>query len=135
MDGAIKNISFFSRDLLAKSLWRALTVDCIWGSILKDKYFGSLSTVQWIWSEKKATQGISIIWAGLLSAFHVMADWLLGEGRHIQIGEDPLIGGPINFKLSPLLFLHLRNRGYHNLSHILVHNRSSVSFNVWLNAS
>lgn len=60
---AIKNIFHFSKDLLAKSLWHA-TVDCLWGRILKDKYFDWLA-------------------------------WAPGNGHHILIGEDPIVGSPI----------------------------------------
>lgn len=128
---AIKNIHIFSSALLAKSLWRSLwrvlSEDNLWILVIKKKYFRSLSMTYWIRTSHKSKNGISNNWVVLLSSFDNIKNWLawlLRNGQSIQIGEDPIIGGPISYRLSLELIHHLRARGIYTLHHI--HHRGST---------
>ena len=67
---------------------------------------------------------------GLVSSFLDLGDWLAwspGNGKSILVGEDPIMGGPIDYKLSTEDIYVLRMKGYKSLCHVLVSNKSLLS--------
>ena len=70
--------------------------------VLKEKYFRWISHVQWIRSVIKLQKGTSNIWNRLLDAFDICGSWLAwvtGNGRSIQMGDEPIIVGPVPYKV------------------------------------
>lgn len=135
---SLKNIFVFALALRAKSLWRVISVDCIWRSIIKDKYFKGKSTLQWLRSSNGGYKGASCIWDGLFTALPVIKRWLVwqpGNGRYIHLGEDPIIGGPVSYKLSPFLLHSLHSRGYFRLHHGAAATTSAFAPTVWLSTN
>ena len=67
---------------------------------------------------------------GLVSSFLDLGDWLAwspGNGNSILVGEDPIMGGMTDYKLSTKTIHVLRMKGYKSLYHLLVSNRSLLS--------
>jgi hypothetical protein len=61
----IKNIFYFGKALLAKSLWRSLMIPGLWHEVILKKYLKKKSVVEWLREGRKNLKGISNCWRAL----------------------------------------------------------------------
>jgi hypothetical protein len=61
----IKNIVWFCKLLVAKSLWRLIHNNMLWGRVLTSKYLAGKSFVEWFRSQKKIGNNSSIGWRAM----------------------------------------------------------------------
>ena len=97
------------------SLWLSIFWESLWTKFLQTKYFEWLSLVQWIRCGNKSQKGVSNFWNGRIDFFDICGNWLTWmprNGRSIRLGEDPIIGGPLPFKLYRHLKFCLRAKGF-----------------------
>jgi hypothetical protein len=65
----IKNINWFCKSLVAKSLWRLIHNSMLWGRILTYKYLGGKSIMEWFRSPKNMGNNNSMGWRAMVEAF------------------------------------------------------------------
>ena len=86
------------------------------------KYFSSLSIDEWFHISIKSSKG-SIAWKVLVEAFPLVAPWTVwrvGNGCHIRVGLDPLLGTRNWFRLSEPLLNHMCEANISFLSDVCV---------------
>jgi len=114
-----KKLVCFGEVLAAKSLWRGLHKENLWGEILKIKYWKSLNLELWLQQENKSIRGASVVWQGFYKAVPVIEKWMawcLGNGANIRLGEDLIIGSNHFFELPSQLVNYLRMGGVTHLT-------------------
>lgn len=112
-------------------------IDGLWGSVIKDKYLQGLSVQLWIRRGCSRLKGASNMWNGFTSAFQILVEWLawkVGNGLHVLLGVDPIIGGPSQFKFSWELGVFLRERGFITLHHAIPATFSVSPLQAWISA-
>jgi hypothetical protein len=131
----LRNLNVFGTALAEKSLWRCLFSDCLWSSVIKDKYIRSWTIDEWFRQIPKNKKGASISWNWLLSVFPVVSQWLAwipGNGWSIKLGEDPIVE-KVNFhNLSEETLSHLHSRGIFYLAQDFIRHDSNHELSKWL---
>jgi len=121
----LENVYLFVQVLIAKSLWRLLFIEGLWGKIIRCKYLCHLSVEQWIRVDPKSHHGASNVWKMLVSVFPLLRQWVAwktGHGNQVRLGEDPWVGARENYYLSLNLRNHLRERSFVCLKEVGVLN-------------
>jgi hypothetical protein len=62
----VKNIFWFSKALVEKSLWRLAHNSMLWGRVMSSKYFPGMSMVGWFREPNKYVENCSIVWKSML---------------------------------------------------------------------
>jgi hypothetical protein len=90
-----KNIFHFNKALAANSLWRALTTNGIWSTVIKDKYFPYYLCCSWLRNGSHSQRAASQTWRNLVKAAPCIQNsicWKPGSGYSIVIGKDNISG-------------------------------------------
>jgi len=105
---SIKNLSLFNLALSLKIPWRGLFGSRLWSGVLKYKYLQKKYFEDWIKMPNKSILNTSNFWHDFVKSYPWMGSWLswrIGNGKKIQLGIDPFIGGEEFYKLSnPLIY-------------------------------
>lgn len=99
----IKQLGAFNIALCAKSMWRCLTNNGLWGSVIKAKYLKRLPMVYWFRSRHQNLTNGSLLWRGLIKSYPIINQyicWLPSRGTHIFLGTDAIIGLSEGYKLT-----------------------------------
>lgn len=91
----LKELHTFGSALVAKSIWKFISKEGKWQSILKHKYLGSLSTIDWIRDPSKSCKGGSLFLKDIVGDFPVIGEflpWEFGNGKSVFVGKDNLVG-------------------------------------------
>jgi hypothetical protein len=118
---ALQNIFLFSQALVAKLIWRLITSDKIWTSVIKQKYIYSSTLLDWIRSPLKKSANCSLTWKATLKSFFVVGDglaWRIGDGTKVCIGVDPWLGNNVLHILLPKLIKSLHDQGFFHLNQV-----------------
>lgn len=107
----IKDLGLFNRALCAKSLWRALLSEGLWGRIIRMKYLKRLPVHYFLCDHTLHSGEASTIWRSLLKSLPVIQHsiaWDVGRGTLVTVGIDPIPGLSDSYSLSPALvkFFH-----------------------------
>jgi hypothetical protein len=126
----IKNISWFTQSLAAKSCWRGLFGKGLWNSILNKKYLKGLDLISWLRREEHKFPVASIIWKNFMFSFPIIKRWLawsIGSGNRVILGYDPFIGCNSSYKLSGPLIQHLNSLNIYSLAQAALPNDSGTN--------
>jgi len=129
----LKNLSIFSQALRMKSLWRSLNANTFWSQVIRDKYLGQCSVMEWFRKEQRASSHSSIIWRGFVEVSNWVKQkiaWHVGDGNSVIVGTDAVVGGIDSSVLSSPLVKLLQDRGYTKLHHFYVHSLTGLGH--WL---
>lgn len=129
------NLDYFNLALRPKSMWRALSDNGLWRSVIIHKYLKNFSTLQWIRNPVTYCKNASLIWCGLIGTFPYIGDflsWCIGMGSQIYILIDPYVGARDNYKLSSMALDELHKRHILVLSQVF-HSGEELSKPHWLN--
>jgi hypothetical protein len=91
----VKNIFWFSKVLVAKSLWRLTQDSMLWGRVMATKYFSGRSVVDWFKEPIKSMMKFSNVWKEMVKSFPLIREWIVwnvGNCKSIIIGKDPWEG-------------------------------------------
>ncbi|KAA3462946.1 non-ltr retroelement reverse transcriptase [Gossypium australe] len=93
-----RDLSFFNKALLAKQAWRLLSQpSCLLSKVLKARYFPFSHFLS-----AKVGFYLSFTWRSICNARDLIADgliWRIGNGRSVNIWNDPWVLGPGNGRL------------------------------------
>ena len=80
----IKDLPCFSKDLVAKCIWKIIKGVGMWNHIIYQKYIAPLYVVEWICVKDKPSLNISNMWKAIIKYFDVIGGWLaqkIGNGK------------------------------------------------------
>ncbi|KAA3468379.1 reverse transcriptase [Gossypium australe] len=93
-----RDLSFFNKALLAKQAWRLLSQpSCLLSKVLKARYFSFSHFLS-----AKVGSYPSFTWRSICNARDLIEDgliWRIGNGRSVNIWNDPWLPGPGNSRL------------------------------------
>jgi len=130
----LKNIFFFSKDLVAKGGWRLINTSSLWTKVIIQKYIAPVPLDAWIRSQKKNKKGASVLWKDLLNAFPLIESglsWKIGNGNHFRIGKYPWPGSERNHLLQESLIQNLHTLDIIFLSSLEDSNHSNYWSQGW----
>ncbi|KAA3469396.1 reverse transcriptase [Gossypium australe] len=88
-----RDLSFFNKALLAKQAWRLFAQpDCLLAKVLKARYYPKTNFLS-----AKVGSYPSFTWRSICVARELIADgllWRIGNGRSVNIWNDPWVPGP-----------------------------------------
>ena len=131
----IKQIKPFASALAAKSIWRILSENNLWTSVVRRKYIDPIPLDDWIRTLDKENKRVSNIWKATI--FHVFdlvgqgLAWNIGNGEHCRIGLDPWVGCNENCFLSEGLRASLHQKGLITLAQINAPGQSTIWAQAW----
>jgi hypothetical protein len=105
----IQDLQVKNRALLGKWLYKLLTEEGIWQTLLKRKYIGSKALSQVIWRP-----GDSHFWAGLMETkkfFFPYGSFSIKDGSEIRFWEDKWLGNTTLREQYPALYNIVRHKG------------------------
>jgi hypothetical protein len=114
----IHNLLWFSRALAAKSLWRLMSNNMLWGRVLMSNYLAGKTIEEWFCMPRKSVLSSSTRWKAMVDAFPLLgkwAAWRIGNGRSIRVGEDPWEGSDNKLLTTNGLLRRLHVQGIHSL--------------------
>jgi hypothetical protein len=125
-----RNIFNFNKALAVNSLWNALTKNCIWTSVIKDKCLSYTSVASWLCTGSTHTRAVSHTWRNLVKSVHWIQKWLCwksGSNHSIVIGKDCITGlGPASI-MSPHLIEHVNTKNIHFLYQVAIYNEHRIT--------
>eukprot|EP01018_Ginkgo_biloba_P034237 Gb_24170 [translate_table: standard] len=133
----LKDIHSFSRALVAKCVWRLISVNGLWSKVMIQKYIEQDSMEDWIRRPTKTHNNASIIWKVVVLAFPLVGTWLVwtvGRGNRVRLEEDPWAGCGGFHRLSEGLLQGLQERGLFNLCQVVDPGLSSVWRQEWMSS-
>jgi len=111
----LKTIFLFSKALAEKSVWRLITTNILWTTVVLRKYLAPLTLTEWIRSPSLRTTRIFVMWKSVLQAFAVIGNrlaWMVGSGKSLRIVQDPWVGSKREHILPVDLYTELDHGGY-----------------------
>jgi hypothetical protein len=121
----IQDLEVKNTALLDKWLFRLLTEDGIWQTILRRKYVGSKAVSHVLWKP-----GDSHFWAGLMATkkfFFGHGSFLIRDGSEIRFWEDKWLGNASLREQYPAFYAIVRHKG-DTLTQVLGSNPPNVTF-------
>jgi hypothetical protein len=121
----IQDLEVKNTALLGKWLFRLLTEDGVWQTLLRRKYIGSKALSQVFWKP-----GDSHFWAGLMAMkkhFFGHGKFSIKDGSEVRFWEDKWLGSTSLRVQYPALYDIVRHKG-NTIAHVLETNTPNVTF-------